>query len=325
MPIGKKPLLISVVMLNYNGLNYLKRTIHPILNLAYPNFEFIIVDNGSTDGSIEFIRRFPKIKLLQSPRLKEKNFACNYAIDRTNSPYIFLCDNDLLITDKNLLNNILNQYKKNKNIGCINIAFTNEGEIKTKGYGNFQGCYFTKETKLIDNSLIFKLDNIKICHPSGIGIFFSKVFWGKVGGYDDHLTFGGDDNDLGIKAWLFGYENRLFAKSMQIHIGMSERTNNKKYSIKYKKIFYAHLYTIVKNYSFNNLVITILCYSFFSLLKSIKQSICRLHPGPFRAFFSGYCLFLKNLPVAIKKRKEVQLKRVVKEDVFLRIKSPNIN
>ena len=47
----KKP-LISIVMLNYNGLKYLKSTIHPILKLDYPNYEFIIVDNCSTDGSI---------------------------------------------------------------------------------------------------------------------------------------------------------------------------------------------------------------------------------------------------------------------------------
>ena len=39
--------LISVVMLNYNGLKYLKQTIASVLKLDYPNYEFLIVDNGS--------------------------------------------------------------------------------------------------------------------------------------------------------------------------------------------------------------------------------------------------------------------------------------
>lgn len=316
--------LVSVVMLNYNGLKYLRRTINPVLELNYPNFEFIIIDNGSTDGSLEYINSFNKIKLIQSPRIGEKNFACNYAVHKANGSFIFLCDNDLLITDNNLLNSIFSRYKENKNIGIINIAFTNEYETKTKGYGNFQGYYFTRETTLINNNLIYQLDNIKIGHPSGVGIFFSKNFWEKVGGYDDHLAFGGDDNDLGIKSWLFGYENRLFSKSIQLHIGMSERSNNKKYSVKLKKTFYASLYTIVKNYSFLNMIITIVGYSVFSSLKVIKQSIKRLHLGPFLAFWNGYYVFIVNLPVAIKKRKEVQSKRVIKEDIFLKIKPPKI-
>ncbi|MCK4744935.1 glycosyltransferase [Candidatus Parcubacteria bacterium] len=315
---------ISVIMLNYNGLKYLERTVLSILNLNYANFEFIIVDNGSTDGSQEFIKKFDKIRLINSPRVREKNFACNYAIKRAKGKYIFLCDNDLLITDNNLLNNLYERYKQNSNVGLINIAFSDENNLKTKGYGNFQGYYFTKETNLIDCSLIYNFDNIEICHPSGIGIYFSKSFWENVGGYDDHLIFGGDDNDLGIKSWLFGYENRLYAKSIQLHIGLPERMNNKKYTLKYKETFYAQLYTIVKNYYFFNMVITIVGYSIFSFFKSIKQSLKRFHVGPFFAFFQGYYLFLINLPIAMKRRKEIQLKRVIKYDIFLNIKPPKL-
>ena len=52
MEMQKNIPFISVVMLNYNGLRYLKTTIIPILNFTYPNFEFIVVDNGSTDGTL---------------------------------------------------------------------------------------------------------------------------------------------------------------------------------------------------------------------------------------------------------------------------------
>jgi glycosyltransferase involved in cell wall biosynthesis len=110
---NKKP-IISVVMLNYNGINYIKRTIPPLLKLNYPNYEIIIVDNGSTDGSIEYINSIKNIKLIRSPRKKRKNFACNYAIKQAKGEYILLLDNDILINQKNILKELYNRASKTK-------------------------------------------------------------------------------------------------------------------------------------------------------------------------------------------------------------------
>lgn len=317
--------LISVVMLNYNGLSYLKKTIPPILKLDYPNYEFIIVDNGSNDGSIDFIEKFDEIKLIKSPKLKEKNFACNYAIEKAKGEYIFLCDNDLLIKDNSILSALLYDYNNLENTGTLTIAFVNEGEDTTKGYGNFLGYYFTKQSKYLDLKTVKILNHMKIGHPSGIGLFILKKKWDKVGGYDSNLKFGGDDSDLGIKLWLMGYNNYLYSKTLQVHIGMAERADSNKYSLKWKEMFYAHLYTITKNYSFVNMVITLFCYSLFAFLKSIKQSVQRLNIGPFLAYFKGFYLYINNISVAIEKRKEIQSKRVVKDDVFLKIKPQKID
>ncbi len=314
--------IISVVMLNYNGLKYLERTIQPILELDYPNYEFIIVDNGSTDGSLEFINKFERIRLIQSPRLREKNFACNYAIKNAKGDYILLLDNDILIQEKTILNSLIVRCTICERVGSIGLSLIEEGYKKSKSYGQYMGLYFTKETKKIDIKLISHYDNINIGFPSGGALFIKKFLWQQVGGYDDHLKFGGDDNDLGIKLWIFGFRNYLYSKSIQIHLGLPERQDTKKYSLKSKDMFYAHLYTIVKNYSLTNMIITLCCYSCFAFIKSIKQSIQRSHAGPFQAFFQGYYLFLRDLPIAIRKRKEIQSKRIIKRDIFLKIKPP---
>lgn len=315
-----KPPLISVVMLNYNGLKYLKRTILPILKLDYPNYEFIIVDNGSTDGSLEYIKKFKKIRLIKSPRLREKNFACNYAIKRAKGEYILLLDNDALITEKNILNELIKRYTKET--GVIGLSFYEDGFNYSKSYGGYLSYYFIKENGLLSVSKLKRYDSYKIGFPEGKALFISKQKWDEVEGYDDNLIFGGDDNDLGIKLWLRGYKNYLYSKTIQIHLGLQERKDNEKYRIKIKEMFYAHLYTVVKNYRYHNMGITLVGLSIFLFLKSIKQSVFRFHPGPFFAFFQGYYLFLKNLPVALKKRKEIQSKRVIKEDIFLKIKPP---
>jgi GT2 family glycosyltransferase len=309
-------------MLNYNGFKYLKRTIPPLLELDYPNYEFIIVDNGSTDGSLEFVKSFNKIRLLQSPRTREKNFACNYGVNKARGEYILLLDNDILLINKYLLKELIKQFNKNNNIGSLGLALMNEKGPKLKGFGMFLGYYFSKRLRLLNEEQIKKMDNKLISYSSGGGFFIKKSVWQKVGGYDDYLKFGGDDSDLGIKLWLFGYKNYLYSKTIQIHLGEPERNNNKKYALKWKEMFYAHLYTIVKNLKFINMILTLIGFFLFGIQKTIKESIFRKNLGLLLSFLGGYYLFFKNLPIAIKKRQEIQSRRIVKDDIFLRIKPP---
>jgi len=317
--------LVSVVMLNYNGLKYLKRTIPPILKLDYPNYEFIIVDNGSTDGSIEFISKFKKIKLIKSPKLREKNFACNYAVKKTKGEYILLLDNDVLIKNNMILKKLINYFLKLKDIGTIGLSFINEGESYMKGYGGYLGYYFIIDPKYISKENAKKINLYEVSFPHGFGFIIKKNIWEKLGGYDNFLKFGGDDSDIGIKIWMMGYKNLIFTENICIHIGMGERADNFKYSLKFKEMFFSNLYIIVKDYCIFHILSTLFFYSLYAFLKSVKQSIFRLNPRPFFAFFQGYYLFLINLPHAIKKRKEIQAKRVIKEDIFLKIKPPKFD
>lgn len=312
-----KNALISIVMINYNWLNYLKRTIPAILALKHENKEFIIVDNGSTDWSIEFIKSFDTVKLIQSPKMREKNFACNLWVENAKWEYILICDNDLLIVDILLLTNLLEKYNNSENTWIVWLSFTNEWEETTKWYWNYIWYYYTKEKKSVSISKVALLDWNKIAFPSWIWFFIKKDIWNKLWGYDDFLKFWWDDSDIWIKSWLFWYENYLYSKTTQLHIWMAERKDNKKFQVKFKEMFFADMYTITKNFTFKNATIITFIYSLYYFLRAIKQSVFRFHLGPFLAFFQWYWLFLKNLPIAIKKRKNIQEKRVIKSDIFL--------
>lgn len=323
--LNKKAPLISLVMVNYNGLNYLKKTIKPILNLNYPNYEFIIVDNGSNDGSIQYINSFKRIKLIKSPKFREKNFACNYAIKKSKGTYILLLDNDALIHEKNILGSLIEESEKINDFGCFSISYHNPNE-NILHIGLFLSYFLVKimvPKYFIKNKKNLHL--IKISAPLGISIFIKKETWSKINGYDSATPFGAEDIDLGIKIILLGLNNYSYTKSIMTHLGMPERKDNKKYCWKFKNLVYSNLYLILKNYSTFNTFLSLFFYSFFAFFKSIKQSIKRKNICPFFSFFQGYYLFLKNMAYGLKKRKEIQLKRIIKKDIFLKIMPPKIN
>ncbi len=308
---------ISIVMLNFNGLDYLKRTIGPILALDYPDYEFIIVDNGSQDQSLDFIKEHPQITLIQSPRIGEKNFACNLGVRSASGEFLLILDNDLLLTNKELLKELYLKYTSLRNPGELGLCIIDEGKKKTEYYGMYFGFSFVKNLKPIPADQARRFDGKKIGFATGACFFIKKSIWLEVGGYDEHFPFGGDDNDLGMKLWMSGYENYLFSESCQIHIGKAERSDVLKYSNKFRKTVHATLCTIVKNFSINNLFKYLFTYSFFIFLKALKQSFFRVSIRPLIGAFRGYIDFLKDLPYATKARKIIQEKRVMKKDVFL--------
>lgn len=311
---------ISIVVVNLNGCKYLKRTIPVLQDLTYSSYEILVVDNGSTDGSLEYLASLEEITVLHSPVKYSKNAACNYAAQKTEGDYILFLDNDMLLTEKELLENLVTESKELDSFGCFGLSLYNEGEKTTQGYGSFFSYYFTTESKALPVDSLSSRHKSLIGYPHGAGIFIKKEVWNRIGGYEEYLAFGGDDNDIGMKLWNYGYKCYLYSKSVQNHIGIAERTDNKKYNTKHAKVCLALLFTIVKNCTFFNMVLMLFGTSLFYFLKSIKQSLVRRSIFTLFAYYKGSFHFLLSIPAALKRRKVVQGKRKVKKDLFLKVK-----
>lgn len=86
---------VSVIVVNWNGKHLLERCLPALLRQSHPDFEIILVDNGSIDGSAEFVsQRFPEIRLIENPANVGFASANNIAIRIAQGEFIATLNND---------------------------------------------------------------------------------------------------------------------------------------------------------------------------------------------------------------------------------------
>ena len=88
---------VSIIMPVYNSVGFLAEAVESVLSQDYEDFELVLVDDGSTDGSAELCDQFAqndhRVTVLHKPNGGMCS-ARNYALDRIDSPYVGFCDND---------------------------------------------------------------------------------------------------------------------------------------------------------------------------------------------------------------------------------------
>lgn len=89
--------LVDIILPNYNKGQYLEEAISSVINQTYKNWQLYIIDDNSTDNSLEILNKFSdikKIKIIKLNKNKGPSFCRNYAMRISNSSYISFIDSD---------------------------------------------------------------------------------------------------------------------------------------------------------------------------------------------------------------------------------------
>lgn len=100
----KKTPLVSVVLTVYNRPEKVCKTIESILNQTFKDFELLIIDNASTDDTVERIKKFddPRIRLIVNERNMGQTYSLNRGLDEAKGKYIARIDSDDIMLPKRL-------------------------------------------------------------------------------------------------------------------------------------------------------------------------------------------------------------------------------
>lgn len=127
---------VGIVLVNYNGKNVLMDCIKSIKNMNYEDYKIILVDNNSSDGSVEDIRKtYNDIIIIETGEnsgvAKGNNIGIRKALE-IGCEYILLLNNDTEV-EENMLSNMLNKADKDIMVTCKMYFYNNKNKIWCAG------------------------------------------------------------------------------------------------------------------------------------------------------------------------------------------------
>src|SRR4030065_2470068 len=110
--------LASVIIVNWNGKDFLTTCLDSLKLQSYSNFEVIVVDNGSNDGSVEFLRQYylPFVKVIENKENLGFSGGNNAGIHAAKGKYILLLNNDTE-ADNRWIEELIKEAEKDRTVG----------------------------------------------------------------------------------------------------------------------------------------------------------------------------------------------------------------
>ncbi len=236
LPASYKENLVSIVILTFNQLKYTMECVESIINYTPELHEIIFVDNGSTDGTLKWLRQLVKensnYKLIENK--KNLGFAkgCNQGITASSGEYILLLNNDVVVTE-GWLSGMIECLNSSPDIGIVgpmtnNISgpqkVENVGYPSTTPHLNPLPVKEEETSGLDEYAKAFKESNrhrrIPMRRVVGFCMLFKRALVDKIGLLDEGFGTGNfEDDDLCLRAALEGYRNMIAGDVFIHHYG----------------------------------------------------------------------------------------------------------
>lgn len=310
---------VGIVILNWNGLSMTKKCIDSVKKQNYDNIELIIIDNGSTDNSSEWLGDQKDITVM----LNKKNLGFARAINQgfteainSECDYIVSLNNDAVL-DKNWLKTLVVFLEENKDINLAQGASMlkhNPNKFDSSGIYLEEG-FIPRQRAL--NQTDPQVD-IPTIGPNAAGSIYRTILLKdiaiKPGQYFDNKFFAYvEDVDFGLRATLRGHKFKFVPNAKLLHIGSA--TGNK---IALKKMFWGSrnlVWLVYKNSSFK--IIKIKGKKIIKSHLASLQFLWREQRLNFFAYLAGLIVGSLSTPMFYAKRRSNLKKQIISDDQFL--------
>lgn len=212
---------VTVIIPNWNGKKFLRTCLGSLSKQTYRDFEIIVVDNGSTDKSVDFLKQnYPQVKLISLPENMGFSYAVNRGMEQSKGKYIILLNNDTKV-DAYWLEELHKALVENPEVGfcaskvlfmdkpkVINSAgdlYQKNGRARNIGLGETDAGQFEEPTTVFGTS--------------GVAAMYRRELFEDVGLFDEDFFAFYEDVDLSFRAQLLGYCCLYVPTAVIYHVG----------------------------------------------------------------------------------------------------------
>jgi hypothetical protein len=220
---------ISILVLTINRKEFLKRALNSVRNQTFKDYEIIVVDNGSTDGTPEMIKKnFPEVKLIEM----KSNTGCvgrNKGSEVAKGEILFSLDDDGYL-EKNALKNTIKHFEEDPKLGvaCFKVLDPEKKEISNWPHNMPKEKYKDKEF-------------YTTCFGAGAHALRAKILKKMPYFYNKDFFIYGEEFETSYKILNLGYDFKYFPDIIMYHkLNMVYKMSPKRYYFERRNMLWTY-------------------------------------------------------------------------------------
>jgi len=302
--VGHEP-LIEIIIPNWNGKSMLEHCLSSLRRQTFSNFRVIVVDNGSSDGSIELLETsFPEVRLIRFHDNTGFSVAVNKGIETSVGPWLLLLNNDMEMAEDCLegLRLAVEQYPHFHVFALKMMNFHERQFIDGAGDAVLRGGVGYRVGTMEEDCEAYQKNRETFGACAGAALY-NKSYFDKVGLFDTDFFAYLEDVDLNMRARRHGLRCMFIAGARVYHIG-SASSGSKINPLTVRLTTRNNIYVLVKNYPLQ------LLFQFFPaiIVYQLAWLLFCMKKGMLLPYLAGLNEGLRMLPLIYKKGRILQKK-----------------
>lgn len=315
--------LVSIIIPNFNGKEFLEKCLKSVLSSDYADFEVLLVDDASTDDSLEVVELFrnPQLRVIRNSQRLGAAASRNRAVKEAGGQYLVFLDNDTEV-EPDWLTEITKIFQSDSSIGgvqCKLIDFSDREQIQLAGvyliphtlWGIARGQGEKDSKRWKDGEEVTAIS---------AALAIKREVLDKVGGFDEKLSVYTEDLDFSLRVWLAGYRIVLAPHSVVYHwtkpVEMRRGMRASKAEI-YFHLCKNSLRSILKNYETKNVLKYLPCSLAVNLGRAFYVLLRRGDLSALTGTIEGIFWTIVNIRDTLRKRREIQATRKLSDEVVM--------
>jgi GT2 family glycosyltransferase len=214
---SRNPGVTSVIVVTHNGLACTRECLGAVRRFTDEPYEFVVVDNGSTDGTVAYLQECADVTLIVNRENRGYPAAINQAIRVAKGQQLLILHNDTVVTT-GWLRKLLHTLDVDRQIGlvgpCTNCATTRQ-QISTSYAEDLLGLDdFAWERGKTNRA------TEEVPHLDSFCLLVRRDVMDRIGGFDEAFSpGGGEDEDYCLRAAGIGYRSAIVSNAFVHHLG----------------------------------------------------------------------------------------------------------